>query len=446
MSIDRLTEQASALPIPYEPHRESPGWNSPILLYEGDLEIEYNGIKAPRTGKLNFHWLPSPVVRFEVEVSDFDWRHTSIVVRIPASTFEAHGFISRVSGDNASGVLNGVPRFGRSIPVDALSFQLANFHEYVGEPVQNRVDAGLGSATRRLKFLSKRYTFTLDQVSGYANAKEQARIEGGYVVSHAGILSKPDGSEILVGEAEEVLHALFAFLSFARGNWSTPMFARGLVRGATEWEQVAAWRVGAWKDVGSWFPVRQPASGATAWDGFIARWFTPQRQYPLHIAIHWYVEANTGAGGLEGGIVLVQAALELLAAAIIVEEKHLVNANTFEKWSAAKRINTLLHELKIPTRIPVELAALANAAKQLGASPDVAVLTRIRNWIIHPTLSNRTTLASVVNLARWEALQFGLWCVEMIILQLCDYRGVYANRLTHKYVGEVDQVPWSGGA
>lgn len=168
----------------------------------------------------------------------------------------------------------------------------------------------------------------------------------------------------------------------------------------------------------------------------------PELRHPLKLAIHWYIEANTNAGAVEGSVVLAQAALELLAWAVIVDERGREDAKVFRKAHAAEKIRKLLRELQVPTDIPGELAELRNAAYRLNTPTDPEIFVRLRNGIVHSNKSKRADIAPIIDSARWQALQYGLWCIEMVIIRLCKYQGVYSDRLRHKWVGEVTTVPW----
>ncbi len=65
-------------------------------------------------------------------------------------------------------------------------------------------------------------------------------------------------------------------------------------------------------------------------------------------------------------------------------------------------------------------------------------LTEIRNSFVHPEIKNRDKKRSVV----YETWQLGQWLLELSILSLCGYSSTYANRLSQKWVGEIEKVPW----
>jgi hypothetical protein len=164
--------------------------------------------------------------------------------------------------------------------------------------------------------------------------------------------------------------------------------------------------------------------------------------------VHWYIEANTNAGGIEGGIVLVQTALELLSWVYLVEDEtnKIMSANKFNKISAEERIVSLLHELSIPTELPNELLSLASAATSLQADDGVGALVSLRNAIVHPKKSKRRNVTEVGVSARIEALTVGLWYLELALLRLIGYNGVYWSRLRSGNNEQIrDTVPWMGG-
>jgi len=196
--------------------------------------------------------------------------------------------------------------------------------------------------------------------------------------------------------------------------------------------------------VNSWFPRLHPEEMTTAWYGFSQRWRSADWQYSLKIAVHWYVEANSGAGAIEGSIVLTQTALELLGWAFLVEDQNLFSTKDFKKFTGAEKIRSLLRHLRIPERIPSELKSLQAASTAFKVSDGPGVVVAIRNGIVHPRKAKRDSVASTLPRARWEAMQLGLWFLELAILHLSSYAGVYYNRLKKGYPsGVVEKVPWA---
>ncbi len=46
-------------------------------------------------------------------------------------------------------------------------------------------------------------------------------------------------------------------------------------------------------------------------------------------------------------------------------------------------------------------------------------------------------------MARIELQELALWYVELALLRLIDFNGLYSNRLGEKATGIVEPVPWS---
>lgn len=77
--------------------------------------------------------------------------------------------------------------------------------------------------------------------------------------------------------------------------------------------------------------------------------------------------------------------------------------------------------------------------KNKSASEASIVFTKIRNDITHA--KKQYTPSSIV---LFNTMSLGLWYVEMVILAILEYDGVYSNRLRRpKGAGQYDLVPWS---
>jgi hypothetical protein len=66
-------------------------------------------------------------------------------------------------------------------------------------------------------------------------------------------------------------------------------------------------------------------------------------------------------------------------------------------------------------------------------------ITRVRNELVHPKGRLPIKVGSVVPDTWRLAQQY----IELLILRLAGYRGEFSNRLTAKWIGEVEKVPWA---
>lgn len=240
-------------------------------------------------------------------------------------------------------------------------------------------------------------------------------------------------------KADDLRTALYYFFSFCRGIWCGPVLAVGELQGETTWLQWVPSRVASWWHRGSWWrqlEVRQLSSVAPAFSGFMRLWNRGLWREPLKNCLHWYVEANSNAGGLEGGIILIHTALALLSWLVMVEDPRTraYSEKKFDSFSAGDRIRHLLTTLRMPCGVPAgELPELAAALPGLGARDGVGAIVAIRNDVVHPRRKRRTHLLRTGSSGRIEALTLGLSLLETALLRLFGFRGRLAAPVSRRY-------------
>jgi hypothetical protein len=201
-----------------------------------------------------------------------------------------------------------------------------------------------------------------------------------------------------------------------------------------------------------------------AFPGFVRRWKDPLWHEPIRLGTHFYIESNRGGGDVESAIVIVQAAMELLACTLLVEHLQKVSESDFDskKYPAHIKIRETLVWAGIPTEMPDSLTHLSEAHASINRKDEQRTIafkkstngkndlhdgpriyTSTRNWIGHPTKRNREKFRSLTSPALTEAWTLGVWYLELLLLRLMDFDGLYSNRLVgQKCVGEVEPVPW----
>jgi len=116
----------------------------------------------------------------------------------------------------------------------------------------------------------------------------------------------------------------------------------------------------------------------------------------------------------------------------------------FKKMKARGQISELLKTCGIPLTIPAHLSNLQAAGTLLGASDGPGEIVRIRNALVHPEEKNRAVISSTDAASRVEASELGLWYLEMVLLRLFGYNGVYYRRGLTGRLDEVrEKVPWA---
>jgi hypothetical protein len=191
----------------------------------------------------------------------------------------------------------------------------------------------------------------------------------------------------------------------------------------------------------TWFDRNHPVQLQSLFPDFVKTLSSEVWGRPLHEAIYWYVRSCNSHSGIDANIILIQAALELLAYTHIVNDKQLLTAKGFKDLWASDKIRLLLGSLGIPCNIPANcksICSLIQSSSSVKWTDLPHAFSDIRNSLVHPDVKNR----DVYSQAYLDAWKAGLWMVEMVILRVCGYRDTYSNRLTTRYVGAVESVPW----
>ena len=198
---------------------------------------------------------------------------------------------------------------------------------------------------------------------------------------------------------------------------------------------------GAWDGSWSWFDPHHGQLLSEVFPKFCHLRRDPIWQPVLQAALYWYLAANERATGIgvDAGIILAQTALERLAWTYCVVHRKMVSKAAFSQkgLSAADKLRVLASSLEIPTEIPGEMTALnARRGSKWSDAPDAMV--SIRNAIVHPS---ETALPP--DRSYYEAWLLFTWFLDLTFLRLCGHDGSYSNRITKKWIGQVEQVPWA---
>jgi hypothetical protein len=160
-----------------------------------------------------------------------------------------------------------------------------------------------------------------------------------------------------------------------------------------------------------------------------------------------YAESGMTSFG-ETAIMLIQSALESLA--YMQAEKSLdeIIFKCFDKERAENKIRWMLNELHISTNIPPEASELQEylSGKDLAIPLDgVKAITYFRNGIIHGNMKFLSrTFGTPADLSPTEkamekAIILGRMYIELAILHMLNYNGMYTNRFT-KNTRQVDMA------
>ncbi|MGP8281389.1 MAG: hypothetical protein ACLQT6_01590 [Desulfomonilaceae bacterium] len=324
--------------------------------------------------------------------------------------------------------------------ISRLSFCLLNFHEFrcfeskycrnhsvVKGDSSHVVLQGIGLTT-------KEWTIQLSELSWSKESFSKLRQGSGYSITHFGGISRNDEDSFSLSRAHEILDALHFFFSFARGMWTAPVLAKGTNKeGEIVWEQFDVPRCDRWQCSPTWFDPSKGEMLGDVFAGFWEKWEDKKWNDALRNSIDWYLTSKMGQ--VDAGLVIAQAALELLSWVYFAGNKALKDLKSFDDLPAAFRIKSILCEADISRKVPSTMKRLAEKICDNGPE----AITTLRNQISHP----KGTTSEGTLLLRIDALKLSQWYVELILLWLCSYNGDYASTLKIQIPGQVEKVPWA---
>jgi hypothetical protein len=445
MMKNNIDEMLNRLPVRTKLPVSMNDPNQVIPIYTGTFTLHNVDQSWEIKGSIDFHWFPDMEVKFN-----------GVVVNGPDAIFDYFGNYElkaggydlgqiRVLGNDMRGpwVLDGVirkPVWGEgTIPVSSIEFAIPNIREWMGEAVKE--DIGSGKVNKaRITLSTDKYTIKLDKLPDYKKRAELLANSGGYMLLYTGCIVKNKGT-ISNKEMVEWMDRLHHFLYFVNGRRTAPLFLTGVHDGHAHWTDYTPYTVDIHKNTETWSQIHFMNGLNDAWKKFDALWQNELDKDFLISAIHWYVEANSQSGYVEGAIILAQTALELIYNWLLVEQKKLIQGKDSDSISASNKIRLLISQLHIDQSIPVDLMALS-AIENAGDGPEIFVT--IRNALVHGQEKKRAELIKISLTAKYQALQLALWYIELSLLYILGYTGNYHNRTSKEKWKDTGQpLPWA---
>ena len=250
----------------------------------------------------------------------------------------------------------------------------------------------------------------------------------GFALTHWVKVTRQDGKPFARVVVQPFMTTLNQFLSFARGVSCGMTLIRGLDEaGVTVWEEWGVTKVQPWEGHRS---CLDPMNGATLEDLFVGFWCYSRerlRDSQTYPALEWYLESNAQKAS-HTSIVLNQAALERLTFETVGES---AKGEKQGDWMA-RALCKVWADVGIP-------ATFGEALESKNFAHGPHALVTIRNGLIHPKVKNGIPSST----AQRQAKELGLWYIELLLLNTFNYSGLYSNRLTREWVGDVERVPWA---
>ena len=317
--------------------------------------------------------------------------------------------------------------------LSSVEFGVLNFPEFIGEQDEFTESNGSYNRVGAVSLQADPWIVDIIASPNLSDLKKELAATGGFGITHSGTVRRFDGNEFRVSEVEQLLSGLSLFLSFARGAYCGLTLIKGKSQGGqVAWECWGSQNVTGWFSPPSWFDINHGHLLAEFFPGFWHLYKKPEKD--LRFIITLYLDSNLGRShgvGLDGCLIFIQAALERMAhESIGVKDDKKTGA-----WIAEALVESGISEkaLSIPSDPCPEMAKLANVR---GWKHGPHALVDIRNSVVHPSQK----YGKISSRAYYEAWNLGQWYLELMFLSRFNPRGDFGNRLTQKWVGEVEPL------
>lgn len=422
--------------------------NKRIHICQATVELVAENVTCVVEGEIEFYWFPRMGARLKGQLKAGGIHEVFLT---GDRIFEARigglrvgdgavmGF-TNPSGDlpDVTVTIDNLLIGDNSVAVTRVLFSVPNLRSFIGEFVKRHTNS---SGRNRLIFESEKYIITLDLCFDHYDLRRKLGATSGYLLLANGELKSKGNEQIQYREAKEILHAFGWYLSFLNGRRCSPLFRRGIHEDTVLWADYTGYPNSQYKYVHTW-PLESSSDGLSdAWLNFLRIWKTKKGDKDFLIsAVHWYVEANGHAGLVDGSIIMIQTAIELIYNWYLIERKKLLLGDDAGRIEAANKFRLLLHDLGVSPGFFPELYSNLRAVAADDA-PDV--LVTIRNALVHGQERKRTVIAEMESLTKAQALHLGIWYVELSMLKILGYSGFYKRRGASHNAAFKESVPWS---
>lgn len=412
--------------------------NNDIALAQTRIRFDVNGQCVDRPAEAILRMLPSPrlVIKCNLDLrnsdiglADFQQDYVTATVHDQETKLIVGQFTFPWGSENLQADMSLFPKrepisihhTGESLA--CVEFSVLNFPDFFGK--QDKIGA--------IRLQAEPWVVDFSAAPNLSKVKRELDATGGYAITHTGTITRTDSADFPVADVERLLHGLSLSLSFARGAYCGLTLVKGKSRdGRAAWERWGADRVTGWFDPPSWFDRNHSQLLANVFPGFWRRY--QEREEELRTVITLYLDSNLGrshGAGLDGGLILTQAALERMAHESVGEQAKRKTGTWIAKGIEENGISE--KALPIPLDSCPELAMLA-AKHDWKHGPHA--LVEIRNNVVHP----KQKFGQISPRAYYEAWNLGQWYLELTLLRLFGASGEYGNRLTQKWMGEVEHL------
>lgn len=415
------------MPKQYEP-------NQPIALASTNI-VEVDGQQVQTPVEVALRLLPRPTVTIEADALP---NNVLAKERFQIRLGNGAGLEAMVRAFNV-GTSQGslvparqpVDVIDKGLPLKKVNFGILNFPLMYGNQSTWSEEKQGFSAIPHAKMVVGNWCVEITGLPNVSDIVKELQQHSGYGLTYAGCITHNDDGNLSIQIAEQLLTALRAFLSFARGAACSLTLVEGIDQnGQQSWLRWGAHQVEPWMSLNSWFRV---VKGDEVLSDLFPKFWSlldsdEERRNSILRSVDWYLQSNTSPPHV--GIILTVAALERLSFRVLGRERKGREPN-------GVFIKKALEELQIPLDIPSGYGALSRV-QSWKHGPHA--LVEIRNDLTHP----KQRYDPVSDIAIHEAWNLGQWYIEMILLHMLTFRGKYMNRLADwgDQAGTLVPVPW----
>lgn len=276
-------------------------------------------------------------------------------------------------------------------------------------------------------------------------AREKLNEDGGFAITHDLVINFNNAQGVPIDELKRILLDIHRVLAFANGAWVGIHLVRGF-NNEINLSYLSLTNSLCTRHQGrfGWFDAHHGHVLASVGPKLVGAFDNSNSADTFDRALYWYIRANNSAGvGIDTGIILATTALELLAK--FVKQKNTLKIQSTGEHkhpSLGDKIRAAALHLKIPTLIGESTCPEFWAIKTDGLWSDIPeAIAKYRNDLVHPKARIKSQNQHALTI---EMRRLSVWYLELFMLRLIGYQDVYSNRLTAKWLGEVEHVPWAG--
>lgn len=423
------------VPIALKSRFESARLNEAISIWVGNFKISQNSNTYSCIGKIELRWLPIPKMQFYCDIQDasflmsVNFDEVKILLNESLSAF---GKINQVKKSqnhcNISGTIFKFSSAQDSVKLSLVKFAIPNLRNIGGDNlrISNKFYHG------RNELNGNGYNLRFDKRQDYDEISKYLNISGGYGLQYFGEISKANG-EFTYEEVSVVLNIFSLFISFLNGRKTAPVLIDAMKGDTILFTDWKPYQFSHYKYTRTWIPNIAQLPLTNMWTNFLKICNDPEDLDAFQSLIHWYVEANSNSGLLEGSIMMAQAAIELLFNWIVCEKLSAIDIKDIEKVNASTKTRMLWASIGIKeNEIEISQHMKDFIKMESGISTLSQAMSWMRNSIVHGNESKRKRIKEVTDELKFETLSIYLWTVECSILSILKYTGEYHNRLSMK--------------